>query len=104
MKTRYPEYINGVKQIQNPLYRLAVRVWYSDWFRMYFILMPLWMMPFGITLATLGVSVDFVRNICIILYLVLCGAALAFNDYTNLYRIGLDTDHTKIEVDEDEMH
>lgn len=104
MKTRYPEYINGVKQIQNPLHRLAVRVWYSDWFRMYFILIPLWMMPFAITLATLGVNGESVRNICVLLYLILCGAALMFNDYTNLYRIGLDTDHNKIKVKDDEMH
>ena len=38
LKTKYPEYINGVKQIQNPMHRLFVRVWYSDWFRFFFIL------------------------------------------------------------------
>ena len=104
MKTRYPEYINGVKQIQNPLHRLAVRVWYSDLFRMYFVLLPLWLIPVALLLLRAGVGADACRTICVVLYPVLCGAALTFNDYSNLRRIGLNEYHKKIEVDEDEMH
>lgn len=97
MKTKYPEYINGVKQIQNPLHRLFVRVWYSDWFRFYFVLLPLWMIPFALALIALGVDGEIVRNVCVLLYFALFGAALTFNDYTNLHRIGLDVYHNKIE-------
>ena len=102
MKTKYPEYINGVKQIQNPLHRLAVRVWYSDWFRMYFVIVPLWMIPLALLLVMAGVGADACRTICLVLYFALLSAALVFNDYSNLNRIGLDIYHNELEENDNE--
>ena len=104
MKTKYPEYINGIKQIQNPIHRLAVRVWYSDLFRYFFVMLPLWWFPVVAILVNYDVDQKFVIALFVSEYLLVATAAMAFNDYSNLRRIGLDEYHQKIEVDENEMH
>jgi hypothetical protein len=101
LKTKYPEYINGVKQIQNPLHRLFVRVWYSDWFRFFFILLPLWWIFIVVILASFDVDRDLIVLLSVSEYLLMATAAIEYNDYSNLRRIGLDENHNKIEVDEE---
>lgn len=99
LKTKYPEYINGVKQVQNPLHRLFIRVWYSDWFRLIFILIPIWLIPVSIIMILCNVDPDICTGICIVLYITVFMLGLTFNDYSNLRRIGLDEYHRKIEED-----
>ena len=100
MKTKYPEYINNIKQIQNPLHRLVVRVWYSDWFRFLFVMLPLWWIPVVAILVSFDVDQQIIVALFASEYLLVATAAIAFNDYSNLRRIGLDEDHNKIDSKE----
>lgn len=101
LKTKYPEYINGVKQIQNPLHRLFVRVWYSDWFRFFFVMLPIWWLPVVAILSSFDVDQKLIILIFVSGYLLMATAAMEYNDYSNLRRIGLDENHNKIEVEEE---
>lgn len=93
-KLRYPEYIDGIKQVQCPFKRLCIRIWYSDWFRFVFVLCPIWLMALMIALMICFPSAaELIRCVSIGAYIVLFMAALAKNDYSELRKIGLDEYH-----------
>ena len=81
-----------------------MRVWYSDWFRYFFVILPFWWLLVVAILVSYDVDKDVIIALFASEYLLVATAAMVFNDYSNLRRIGLDEDHNKIEVDEDEMH
>lgn len=96
-KLKYPEYINGVKQVQNPIKRLFIKLFYSDWFRLFFIIIPFWVfVPLALTAIYLPEYVEIVRLFINITYIVLLIIGLTFNDYSNLRRIGLDEYHNPL--------
>ena len=93
-KLRYPEYINGIKQEQNPIKRFMIRVWYADWFRVTFVICPIWLLVcMVIFMWIFPLAVEFIRVATIAVYGMLFIIALIFNDYEQLNKIGLDTDH-----------
>lgn len=93
-KFRYPEYINGIKQVQCPFRRFCIKIWYSDWFRLLFIICPIWLFALMIVLfVCFPDAAGFIRDGCIASYIVLFIAGLSWNDYSNLRRIGLDEYH-----------
>lgn len=103
-KHRYPEYINGIKQIQNPIYRLFIQIWYSDWFRMLFILAAWWLIAVCVAIfIKVSLSTVVICVISILLYLILLVLAIKFNNYSNLRRIGLDEKHNKLELGEKKL-
>ena len=94
---KYPEYINGVKQVQNPIYRLIIRVWYSEWFRGC-ILFGIPHVPVLIYLACkYNWNSDLGEAIVLGSYLMFFALGLAINDWSNLRRIGLTEYHEKIQ-------
>jgi predicted CDP-diglyceride synthetase/phosphatidate cytidylyltransferase len=94
---RYPKYINGIKQVQCPFKRFFIKLWYSDWFRLFFIICPVWLfVVFTALMACFPGSADIVRTSVIVAYLVLFCVGLICNDYSNLRRIGLNEYHEKL--------
>lgn len=93
-KLRYPEYIDGIKQVQCPFKRFCIKLWYSDWFRLTFIICPIWLFVLMIILFTQFPDlIDFIRTGCIASYIICLIAGLFWNDYSELRRIGLDEYH-----------
>lgn len=91
------EYAQEVIQEQNKLKRLWIWIWYNDWFRTIFILLGIWWaIPLIILLRYLGLSEDISKNIVCLLYVMLIGLAMIYNDYSNLRRIGLNEYREKI--------
>lgn len=89
-----------VKQEKNIFKRLFIRVWYNDIFRLLVLVIPthmivtapisfyaLWLM--GVNDENLNKISDYVFYF--LAFTPIC-LALIFNDYTNLYKIGRDTD------------
>ena len=102
-KLKYPEYINGIRQEQNPIKRFLIRLWYSDWFRLFFIICPVWLFALTVILWIIfhgyGGPIRFGLGVT---YIVVFSAGLFFNDYEQLNRIGLDVYHKPLsEEDED---
>lgn len=100
---RHPEYINGVKQVQNPVHRIAISIWYSDWFRCWFLMIPWWELAIVLLLRVkfkVPITDDW-RGVIAALCLTPFWIGIIFNDYTNLYRIGLDTNHKPLKVKEE---
>ena len=100
-KLHYPEYINGVKQIQNPIARFFIKLWYSFWYRAIFIAFPTWSIIFAL-ISLLAYKIGFIKQLDFMP--VLMGTiygfnfwlGLLFNDYSNLRKIGLDEYHIPI--------
>lgn len=88
---RYPEYINGIKQEQNPIRRLFIRYWYNDIFRVGVFVFPLWLLVLGVVLFAFGL-LDHPMALPLFGALYLSGflALCKWNNYSNLRRIGLD--------------
>lgn len=74
--------------------RIFIRVWYNNLFRVLFILLG------GNLLLTGPLIIHFMGdeagNIFAIQYLIMFSIALTFNDYTNLNKIGRDTQGNKL--------
>lgn len=103
-KLRYPKYINGIKQIQCPFKRMCMRIWYSEWFRIAFILCPIWLIVLMIMLMISFPSVsELIRYLCLTLYVVLFTTALAKNDWSELRRIGLDEYHRPLKPTNEDL-
>lgn len=103
MKHKYPEYINGVKQAQNPICRFFIKLWYSDWFRVLFVIFPIWLFAL---MTFCVINFPFFRQdkaefIFIGIYAVIFCLALNFNDYSNLRKIGLDEYHCPLKEEAD---
>lgn len=99
-KLKYPEYINGVKQIQNPIFRFFIKLWYSAWFRVTFILCPIWLFVLMIILFTIFPKYsDAIRYIGIFCFMLLHILGNVRVNYTNLNKIGLDVDHQPLAGD-----
>lgn len=104
-KLKYPEYINGVKQVQNPIARFFIKLWYSEWFRCSFIICPVWLFALMVLLmARFPEYSEIFRYSCIGIYMILFTTALIKNDFTNLNRIGLNVYHEPLEVEIDEKN
>lgn len=109
---RYPEYISGVKQEQNPIKRLAIRIWYSDIVRIVFILLGLWWQVPLELFAAYEISKIFnvpfnqlltdMKLISIVIYVGFIALGFIFNDYNNLRRIGRYNNGQKIEATNNE--
>ena len=96
-KLRYPEYINGVKQVQCPFKRLCIRIWYSELFRALFSICPIWLIVLMIILLiNFPTAGELIKNITIAVYFILLALALAKNDWSELRKIGLDEYHQSI--------
>lgn len=101
-KLKYPEYINGVKQVQNPVSRFFIKLWYSNWFRYTFIICPLWLfVTMAILMYCFPETSEIVRYAGIFCFVTLYFIELKFDDYTNLNRIGLDTFHRPLKEQKD---
>ena len=101
---KYPEYINGIKQEQNPFKRFCIKIWYSDWFRAFFIMFPVWLYALLIILMiNFPEQDDLCRTLVIGVYLGLLIAALAKNDWSELRRIGLDEYHQPLKPDKEDL-
>ena len=88
---KYPEYINGIKQEQNPIRRLFIRYWYNDIFRIGVFVFPLWLLVLGGVLISLGAHESPIMLPAFgVLYLSGFLALCKWNNYSNLRRIGLD--------------
>lgn len=88
---KYPEYINGIKQVQNPIKRFFIKLFYSDWFRIFFMIIPIWLfIPLVFITVYLPSDIEVARMLISIVYLVLFFTGMFANDYSNLRRIGLD--------------
>lgn len=93
-KSKYPKYINGIKQVQNPIARFCIKLWYSDWFRCIFIICPIWLFTLMVVFMCIFPDAsEFIRYACIFCYLILFITGLICNDYSNLNKIGLDVYH-----------
>lgn len=100
-KLRYPEYINGVKQIQNPFKRVCIKIWYSEWFRFAFILCPLWLVvSVLILMLVFPTASEFIRTVFFIVYSSLLAAGIIKNDWSELRKIGLDEYHRPLKQNE----
>lgn len=86
----YPEYIDGIKQEQNIFKRLGIRIWYSNLFRILFILLGfIWIIPFCFVLLHFFPSlINDIRAIGGFIYFALYYLAYTHNDFSNLRRIG----------------
>jgi len=98
---KYPEYINGIKQEQNSIKRFFIKLWYSDWFRVCFIIVGIWwQIPLLLYLSSkLNLSEKCMETVSIALYLGLLFLGMVFNNYSNLRRIGLNEYHRKLKTD-----
>lgn len=101
-KVYYPEYIDGIKQVQCPFKRRCIKLWYSDWFRLVFIICPIWLFVLMIGLFVyFPNSIDLIRSCCIFIYTIFLVTGLIWNDYSNLRRIGLDEYHQPLKQKEE---
>ena len=100
-KLKYPEYINGVKQVQNPIHRLFIRIWYSNWFRFGFLLFPWWLFAL-IIFITIKFELQYDGQLAAIVCMIPFYLGLIFNDYSNLRRIGLDEYHRPLKEADNE--
>ena len=64
--------------------------WYSDWTRLFVVLLPSYFVIVLPMLYALGVQGETLRETAIALYLGVFGWAMLDNDYTRLEEIGLD--------------
>lgn len=98
---KYPEYIDGIKQVQNPIHRLFIKTWYSDWFRLWFLAFPWWWIIILVYISCKFNLDDKQGKIMALLSTLPFFIGLAFNDYSNLRRIGLNEDHIEIKERKD---
>ena len=103
-KLHYPEYINGIKQIQNPIARFFIKLWYSFWYRVIFIAFPTWSIIFAL-ISLLVYKIGFIKQLDFMpvlmgtIYGLNFWLGLLFNDYSNLRKIGLDEYHQPLSED-----
>lgn len=98
-KLRYPEYINGIKQEQNPIKRLWISIWYSGWFRCFFVICPVWLLC--LLVFYIIKFPQYPEMVCLgatLLYGSVFTIALFDNDFSKLNRIGLDENHKPLKV------
>lgn len=77
-KPRYPEYINGIKQVQCPFKRFCIKIWYSNWFRLIFIICPVWLFALSISLfLSFPEASKFICDGCIITHLALIAIGIS---------------------------
>ena len=99
-KLKYPEYINGVKQVQNPIFRFFIKLWYSCWFRLTFIICPIWLFILMIVLMSIFPEYsETVRFVSLFCYITLFLLGNSRPNYTNLNKVGLDVDYQPLAGD-----
>jgi len=91
---KYPLEIDGIKQEQNPLKRALIWIWYNDWFRLFFILLPTWILPTIPILIWLRIEIT--QWLLPSMYIGMFVIACIFNNYSNLRKIGMDEYRNKI--------
>jgi hypothetical protein len=95
-KLKYPEYINGIKQVQNPVHRFIIRIWYSEPFR-FLIMFGIPYVPLFIYLAMKCNWNDHLAEaVTMGSYVLGWILGLSINDWSNLRKIGLTEYHNKI--------
>lgn len=99
----YPEYIDGIKQEQNVFKRFGIRIWYSNLFRIVFILLGfIWIIPFCFVLLDYFPNlINDIRAIGGFIYFSLLYLAYKKNNFSNLRRIGRDEFGRKIYYEEE---
>lgn len=78
-------------QETNKLKRAWIRFWYNDITRLLFVLLPghyLFTLPI---LVYFGVDGEIIKSFAMFSYVLVFCAGMCFSDYTNLHRIGRDT-------------
>lgn len=96
-KLKYPEYIYGVKQEQNIIKRLCIRIWYSKMFRLLFIYCGwIWQMPLILFICKQFDIRAWSAPISLTLYLILLFLGEYFSNSNNLRKIGRDIYGNKI--------
>lgn len=87
---KYPSTINGIKQEQNILKRLCIRIWYSQIFRLWFVLFGIWWeLPFMILIKKIFNfnTIDLFYG-TFFLYWILLVLVSLYDDFDNLIKIG----------------
>jgi len=93
---KYPEYINGIKQVQNPVHRFVIKTWYSEWFRLLIVLGVPYVPMLTYFSCKYNWGADLSKTVVLGSYILGWIFGLSINDWSNLRRIGLTEYHRKI--------
>jgi len=77
---------------------IFIWTWYNDWFRLFVIMTPTYMVFLIPFCLWIGVPNEYMKNVLFSVYLIGLGLAFVYNDYSNLRKIGMDENRNTLKT------